>query len=89
MPGITATIDKSANKVTANCGLGTNVGIRIDARTRDLSKFQSRAGFTNGSGVFVANYATSPTYDIVTGDKVDVYCKLPPGDVVAKTFTVN
>jgi len=87
LPTITATIAKSTDRVTASCGL-PNVGVEVDVHTRDLSKYQSRVGFTNGSNVYVANFATAPAYNIVSGDKVDVYCKLATGDIVAKTFTV-
>jgi hypothetical protein len=87
LPNITAVVSKTADKVTATCGIGAGIGILVRVHTRDYSKAQARTGFTGSTG-FLANFATAPAYNIVSGDKVDVYCKLATGDIVAKTFTV-
>jgi hypothetical protein len=68
--------------------MGQGHGILVSVRKRDLSTGASRAGFTDSSGSFVANFAASPVYDIVSGDKVDVYCKNGVDDEAAQTFTV-
>lgn len=88
VPQITAVINKTTDRVTVNC-LTPNAGwgMRVDVHTRDFTKSQTRAGFASDSG-YVANFAASPAYNIVAGDKVDVYCKLNSGDIFARTFTV-
>jgi hypothetical protein len=89
LPNITAVISKSADRVTADCGLGAGFGVAVDVYARDGTGFRSRVGITDGSGDFEANFAASPTHNIVAGDKVDVFCKLLSGDIVARRLTVS
>jgi len=87
IPLITSTANKTSDKVTVSCGLGGGIGVLVQVRTRDVSKVSGRTGFITGTG-FVANFATAPAYNIVSGDKVDVFCKADNGNVIAQTFTV-
>jgi hypothetical protein len=92
IPNIVITVNKSTDRVTVDCNItesGTT-GVFVEVYSRDFSKDRTRLGFQNnsGGGTFLANFATSPTLNIVSGDKVDVYCKFATGDVVARTFTV-
>ena len=88
IPIITATANKSTDRVTATCGLGSGHGVLVQIRTRDLSKSSRRTGFIDGGGTFVANFGGAPSYNIVSGDKIDIFCKVDSGNVVARTFTV-
>jgi hypothetical protein len=88
LPSITAVISKTADRVTADCGLGPGIGVLVQVYARDGAGLRERVGLTNGSGDFVANFAAAPTHNVVAGDKVDVYCKLASGDIVARRFTV-
>jgi hypothetical protein len=87
IPAITADINKSTDRVTADCGLGAGYGIAIEAHRRDFSASSIRRG-TTVSGSTLANFTQTPTFDIKSGDKVDVHCKLPTGDLIVRTLTV-
>jgi hypothetical protein len=87
LTNVTASISKVSDSVSANCANGAG-GVQVQARTRDLSAWSTRTGFANGSGTFTANFATNPSFNIASGSKVDVYCKISSGDVIARTFTV-
>jgi hypothetical protein len=93
VPNITATINKTTDRVTVDCNITETgqTGVLVSVHSRDFAKAGTRRGFqsNSGGGTFLANFAASPSLNIVAGDKVDVYCKFgDTGDVVAKTFTV-
>lgn len=92
IPTIAATISKSTDRVTVDCNIAESgqTGVLVTARNRDFSKFGDRLGFQNNvsGGTFLANFASGGAVNIVSGDKIDVYCKYATGDVVAQTFTV-
>jgi hypothetical protein len=89
LPNITATINKSNDSVAASCGLDPGAGVLVRVHPRDNSKLGQRFGTTNSSGVYLANFAKSPAYNIVAGNKVEVYCKVASGDIVARMFTAQ
>jgi hypothetical protein len=91
LPTMNATISTSADKVTvtSNCNLmGPGIAYVV-VHSRNFSKAQYRTGYFSPGGQFVANFATSPAYNVAAGDKVDVYCRAMYGDVFAKTFTAG
>jgi hypothetical protein len=91
LPTMSATISTSTDKVTftSNCNLmGPGIAYVV-VHNRSYSKSQYRTGYFTPGGQFVANFATSPAYNIAAGDKVDVYCRAMYGDVFAKTFTAG
>ena len=63
---------------------------RVEAHSRDFVKDGVRLGMQSNpmGGTFLANFATSPSVNISSGDKVDIFCKMDTGDVVAQTLTV-
>ena len=85
IPGITAFISKFEDSVGVNCHLGA-VGVEVVVHTRDYSKVAYRIGWI-GPFEFQANFKTNPSFDIVSGTKIDVYCKFATGDIQAQTFT--
>jgi hypothetical protein len=89
IPNVTATVNKTTDRVTANCGLGPNVGVSVEVYDPvDYAPYEFRSGFTNGSGVFVANFATAPAANIAARHKVIVHCELESGDMVSRRITV-
>jgi hypothetical protein len=87
IPAVSATINTASNKVTAHCGQAGR-GVSVLAHTRNFSKAVERHGVTAGGDTFLANFGNAPKFDLVSGSKVDVYCKLAKGDVVAREYTL-
>jgi len=87
IPAVSATLSASSDKVTAHCGQ-TGRGVSVWAHTRNFSKAIERHGVTAAGDTFVANFANAPKFDLVSGSKVDIYCKLAKGDVVAREYTL-
>ena len=87
LPTMSMTVSKTTDKVSVDCGTTQTLGIMVDVYRRDLSEFKSRIG-SQGATPFVANFSLNPKFDIKSGDKIDVYCKLNRGDIAARTFTV-
>ncbi len=86
VPNVTAQISKTTDRAAVDCGVNANLGVAVVAHTRDYTRSQTRLGLTDLTGFYSANFAA---YDLRSGDKVDVYCKLSAGDVVARTFTIQ
>jgi hypothetical protein len=90
LPTINATINKATDRVTVNstCNyVGPGI-VYVVVRKADMSKSQHRTGYLSPGGQFDANFATGQKWNIVSGDKVDIYCRAMYGDEFAKTFTV-
>jgi hypothetical protein len=90
LPNIDATISASTDKVTvtSNCAqMGPGI-VYVSVHRPNFSKSQYRTGPFNFNNQFVANFATGATYNITSGDKVDIYCRAMYGDIFAKTVTV-
>ena len=92
LPTISATINKSTDRVTVDCNITESgqTGVLVQARKLNFSDFAARFGFQSNAsgGTFVANFANNDAVNIAAGDKVDVYCKYATGDIAAQTFTV-
>jgi hypothetical protein len=87
IPSMHATGNVTSDKVAGQCP--HNDGYLVRVLSPDGSKSQARAGkATSPTGTFTANFATAPTFDIRAGSKIDLYCGLPSGDVVARRSTV-
>ena len=87
-PSITANISKSQDTVDAYCN-SSGVGVEVVVYARDGSLLQYRTGFESQTlAPFHANFAPAPKHNIISGDKVDVYCRFSTGDIVARRFTV-
>jgi hypothetical protein len=91
LPTISATINKSTDKVTVDCNISESgqTGVLVVARKRDFSDFGERLGFQSNAagGTFIANFANNGAVNLARGDKVDVLCKSATGDIFAQTFT--
>jgi hypothetical protein len=87
IPAVSATFSAASDKVTAHCGQAGR-GVSVLAHTRNFSKVIQRHGVTAAGDAFVANFANAPKFDLVSGSKVEVYCKLAKGDVVAREYTL-
>lgn len=93
IPNMAVTVNKTTHRVTVDCNIieSGSTGVLVNVHSRDYVKSGVRFGFQGNAsgGTFLANFGTSPTLNIVPGDKVDVYCKFATGDIVARTFTVS
>jgi hypothetical protein len=86
IPNIHATATVTTDRVAGQCK--QNGGYLVRVLTPDGSKRQVRTGKASPTGAFTANFATSPAFDIKSGSKIDLYCGLATGDVVARRSTV-
>ena len=84
LPNVVITANKSTARATVNCGLGNGYGVEIVVLDRYGNAFGFGYGFTANGGVF-----TVKALKIKSGYKIDAYCKLATGDVVAKVLTVS
>lgn len=89
VPTMIVSINKTTDDVEVDCGTEAGLGVLVLVHPRDLSKVGSRAWYEPGGASYtIFDFSSSPAYNIVAGEKVDVFCKLPTGDVFAKSFTV-
>jgi hypothetical protein len=86
VPNIHATANVGTNVVNGHCLAGLGFSVRVYAP--DRSRIADRIGTANGSGNFTANFASTPSLDIRSGDKMDLYCGLATGDIVARHSTI-
>jgi hypothetical protein len=88
IPDFSAIPNPGTDRVAGDCGGDPDIGWFVRVHTRSYSAEETRTGFTTASGDFNARFDQSPTYNIRSGDKVDVFCKRGSGDVVARSYTV-
>jgi hypothetical protein len=84
IPAIPVTIRASSDKVSGTCL--PNDGWQVNARSNVADRNAFVTGMTNASGNFSTDLTSQ--MNLQRGDKVNVYCKLPSGDVVARFVTV-
>jgi hypothetical protein len=90
IPAVVATPNATSERVSGNCGTGAVTGYSVTMHNRAYTKAATRFGTTSAAGAFTAKFKTgSPTWNIQTGDKVTVACKLVSGDIVERIYTVG
>jgi hypothetical protein len=84
VPAIPVSATASNDKVSGTCQ--PSEGWEVSAYSNVAKRFGTTNGMTNASGAFHTDLTSQ--MNLQSGDKVDVYCKLVSGDVVARHITV-
>ncbi|MEA2623706.1 MAG: hypothetical protein QOH61_2616 [Chloroflexota bacterium] len=84
LPSISITANVNTDKVSGICR--PNDGWEVDAFSNTANRYGFDAGITTGTGAF--NTDLTSQMDLRHGDKVNVYCKMPSGDVSMRHITV-
>jgi len=90
VPNMLVTLNKTTDRVTVDCNI-TETGLTgVEVVAYKPGQTEVRLGFQNNAsnGTFLANFASGGAFNIASGGKVDVYCKMATGDVIAQTFTI-